>query len=82
VFKVFVTEAEHRMVIFAIWCSNIGLIDISVLLTETRLVFATLDLTLTPKSYFLSCVGRIRVPPGGHFFTYITLINRRVPPDE
>jgi hypothetical protein len=25
--------------------------------------------------------GRIRVPPGGHFFTCITLFNGRVPPE-
>jgi hypothetical protein len=25
--------------------------------------------------------GRIRVPPGGHFFTWITLFNGRVPPE-
>jgi hypothetical protein len=25
--------------------------------------------------------GRIRVPPGGHFYTWITLFNGRVPPE-
>jgi hypothetical protein len=25
--------------------------------------------------------GRIRVPPGGHFFTWITLFNGRIPPE-
>jgi hypothetical protein len=46
-----------------------------------RGIIENLFLVSDPFAYLTWYLGRIRVPPGGHFFTCITLFNGRVPPE-